>query len=67
MKMRGRELCGLYTYVAEGTLAPGMEIGYLIKDARKWKVYPERIASESDAECYRGLPEKAWGGDSFCV
>jgi DNA polymerase I len=41
-------------------LAPGMEIGYVIKDARKWEVDPERTASEFDAVYYRGLLDKAW-------
>jgi hypothetical protein len=27
-------------------LAPGMEIGYVVKDAHKWVVDPERTASE---------------------
>jgi hypothetical protein len=27
-------------------LAPGMEIGYVIRDARKWEVDPEKTASE---------------------
>jgi hypothetical protein len=35
-------------------LAPGMEIGYVIKDARKREVDPERTASEFDA--YNKLP-----------
>jgi hypothetical protein len=41
-------------------LAPGMEIGYVIRDARKWEVDPERNVSEFDAAYYRGLLEKAW-------
>ena len=41
-------------------LAPGMEIGYVVKDAKKWEVGPERTASEFDAVYYRGLLEKAW-------
>ena len=43
------------------TLAPGMEIGYVIRDAHKWEVDPERTASKFDATYYRGLLEKAWG------
>ncbi len=31
-------------------LAPGMEICYVIKDARKWDVNPERIASEFECD-----------------
>jgi hypothetical protein len=33
-------------------LAPGMEIGYGIKDAHKWVVDPERTASEFHAVYY---------------
>jgi DNA polymerase, archaea type len=40
-------------------LAPGMEISYVIRDARKWEVDPERTASKFDAVYYRGLLEKA--------
>ena len=40
-------------------LAPGMEIGYVIRDARKWEVDHERTASEFDAGYYGGLLEKA--------
>ena len=36
-------------------LAPGMEKGYVIRDARKWEVDPERTASKFDAVYYRGL------------
>jgi hypothetical protein len=40
-------------------LTPGMEIGYVIRDARKWEVDPERTASEFDPGYYRGFLEKA--------
>jgi DNA polymerase I len=46
-------------------LAPGMEIGYVIKDARRWEVAPERTASKFDAAYYRWLLEKAWGEAAF--
>ena len=42
------------------SLAPGMEISYVIRDARKWEVDPERTASVFDAGYNRGLLEKAW-------
>ena len=45
-------------------LAPEMEIGYVIKDARKWEVDPERIASKFDAIYYRVL-QKAWAEAAF--
>ena len=40
-------------------MAPGMDIGYVIRDAKKWKVDPERTAFAFDAVYYRGLLEKA--------
>jgi len=46
-------------------LAPGMEIGYVIRDARKWEVDPERTAFKFDPMYYRGLLEKAWGEAAF--
>jgi hypothetical protein len=46
-------------------LAPGMEIGYVLKDAKKWEVDPERTASKFDAGYYEGLLEKAWGEVAF--
>jgi hypothetical protein len=46
-------------------LAPGMEIGYVIRDARKWEVDPEITASKFDAAYYRGLLEKAWTETAF--
>ena len=48
-------------------LAPGMEIGYVIRDARKWEVDPERTASKFDAAYYRGLLEKAWRRRRLCL
>jgi len=42
-------------------LAPGMEIGYVVKDAKKWEVDPASIASEFNAGYYRGVLEKALG------
>ncbi len=41
-------------------LAPGMEIGYVVKDAKRWEVEPDRTASEFDAGYYRKLLDKAW-------
>jgi DNA polymerase I len=46
-------------------LAPGMEIGYIVTDAAKWKVDPERDASDFDAGYYGGLLEKAWAEVEF--
>jgi len=41
-------------------LAPGMEIGYVVKDAKKWDVEPGRTAAEFDTGYYVKLLEKAW-------
>jgi DNA polymerase I len=41
------------------SLAPGMEIGYVVRDARRWVVDVERDASGFDAGYYRKLLEKA--------
>jgi len=41
-------------------LAPGMKIGYVVKDAKRWEVDPDRTASEFDAGYYRILLDKAW-------
>jgi len=46
-------------------LAPGMEIGYVVKDAGRWEVEPERSASGFDAGYYRKLLEKAWKEVAF--
>ncbi|MGD0951830.1 MAG: hypothetical protein ABR985_05475 [Methanotrichaceae archaeon] len=47
------------------SLAPGMEIGYVIRDARKWEVDPEKTASKFDTAYYRGLLQKAWKEAAF--
>jgi DNA polymerase, archaea type len=41
-------------------LAPGMEIGYVVKDAKRWEVEPDGTASEFDVGYYRKLLDKAW-------
>jgi len=46
-------------------LAPGMTIDYVVKDASRWKVEPERTASEFDAGYYRKLIETAWVEAAF--
>ena len=46
-------------------LAPGMEIGYVVKDAGRWEVEPERTAAEFDAGYYGKLLEKAWEEAGF--
>jgi DNA polymerase I len=47
------------------SLAPGMEIGYVVKDAEGWVVDVERDASGFDVEYYGKLLEKAWQEVAF--
>jgi DNA polymerase I len=63
---RCAEASAVQAHMKQGIpLAPGMEIGYVIRDARKWKVDPERTASKFDAAYYRGLLEKSWEEAAF--
>jgi DNA polymerase I len=63
---RCAEASAVQAHMEQGIpLAPGMEIGYVIRDARKWVVDPERTASKFDAGYYRGLLEKAWREAAF--
>ena len=63
---RCAEASAVQAHMKQGIpLAPGMEIGYVIRDARKWEVDPERTASKFDAAYYRELLEKAWGEAAF--
>lgn len=48
-------------------LALGMEIGYVVTDAKKWEVEPERTAEEFDSGYYRKLLEKAWDEVAFVL
>ena len=58
---RCAEASAVQAYIKEGLpVAPGMEIDYVIRDACRWEVDPERTASEFDAIYYVGLLEKAW-------
>ena len=47
------------------SLVPGMEIGYVVKDAAKWDVDIERDANAFDAGYYGKLLEKAWEEAAF--
>ena len=59
---RCAEASAVQAHLKQGIpLAPGMEIGYVVKDAKKWEVEPERMASEFDIVYYGKLLEKAWG------
>ena len=63
---RCAEASAVQAHMKQGLpLAPGMEIGYVIRDARKWEVDPERTASKFDAVYYRGLLQKAWTETAF--
>ena len=63
---RCAEASAVEAHIKQGIpLAPGMEIGYVIRDARKWVVDPERTASKFDANYYQGLLEKAWAEAAF--
>jgi hypothetical protein len=46
-------------------LAPGMEIGYVMKNASIWEVDPERCASAFDTGYYEKLLKKAWDEVAF--
>ncbi len=41
-------------------LSPGMEVGYVVIDSRKWIVETEWNAESFDFKYYRGILEKAW-------
>jgi DNA polymerase I len=59
---RCAEASAVQAHLKQGiSLAPGMEICYVVKDAKKWEVEPERTASEFDIGYYGKLLEKAWG------
>ena len=63
---RCAEASAVQAHMKQGIpLAPGMEIGYVIRDARKWEVEPERTASKFDTVYYRGLLDKAWDEAEF--
>jgi len=49
------------------SLAPGMEISYVVKDAGRWNIKPERWASGFDAGYYGKLLEKAWEEAGFVL
>ena len=41
-------------------LVPAAHADYVVKDAKKWEVEPERTASKFDIGYYGKLLEKAW-------
>jgi len=46
-------------------ISPGMKIGYVVRDARHYRVDPEWNATMFDCAYYRDLLEKAWGEIAF--
>jgi hypothetical protein len=63
---RCAEASAVKAYQKQGLpLATGMEIGYVVRDAKKWQVDTERDALEFDVAYYGRLLEKAWIGISF--
>jgi DNA polymerase I len=63
---RCAEASAVQAHMKQGIpLAPGMEIGYVVKDASCWEVDPEGSASEFDAGFYGKLLEKAWSEVAF--
>ncbi|MBN1323177.1 MAG: DNA polymerase I [Methanotrichaceae archaeon] len=46
-------------------VAPGMEIGYLVRDSSRWVVDAEMEADRFDIGYYRRLLDKAWGEVAF--
>jgi DNA polymerase I len=48
-------------------VAPGMEIGYIVRDASRWLVEAGGEASEFDAAYYANLLEKAWDEVAFTL
>ena len=63
---RCAEASAVQAHMKQGIpLAPGMEVGYVIRDARKWEVDSERNASKFDAVYYRGMLQKAWAEAAF--
>ena len=43
------------------------EIGYVVRDAKRWDADPERTASEFDAAYYEKLLDKAWEEVAFAL
>jgi DNA polymerase, archaea type len=63
---RCAEASAVQAYMKQGVpIAPGMEIGYVVRYAKKWEVEPERTASEFDIGYYGKLLEKAWEETAF--
>ncbi|MDD1672990.1 MAG: type B DNA-directed DNA polymerase [Methanomicrobiales archaeon] len=60
------EAAAVAAYQREGIdLAPGMEVGYVVRDANTWDVTPPWDADSIDTRYYRTLLDKAWGEVAF--
>jgi DNA polymerase I len=65
---RCAEASAVKAYKERGfSLAPGMEIGYVVRNASRWEVDAERDASKFDAAYYLKLLNKAWDEVSFAL
>jgi DNA polymerase elongation subunit (family B) len=63
---RCAEASAVQAHLRQGIpLAPGMEIGYVVRDAKKWEADPQRTAKGFDAGYYGKLLEKAWGEAAY--
>lgn len=63
---RCAEASAVQAHMKQGiSLAPGMEIGYVVRNAGLWEVEPEGTASEFDVRYYGKLLEKAWEEAAF--
>jgi DNA polymerase I len=63
---RCAEASAVHAYQKRGlSLIPGMEIGYVVRDAKKWEVDTEIGATEFDAGYYGKLLYKAWDDVAF--
>jgi hypothetical protein len=48
-------------------VSPGMEIAYVVTDARRWAVALDWQAESFDATYYQALLERAWAEISFAL
>jgi len=65
---RCAEASAVQAHLKQGIpMAPGMEIGYVVKDAKRWVVEPQRTAEGFDARYYRKLLDKAWKEVDFVL
>ncbi|MBN1234930.1 MAG: type B DNA-directed DNA polymerase [Methanotrichaceae archaeon] len=65
---RCAEASAVHAYQKRGlSLVPGMEIGYVVKDAKTWDVDTKRDASEFDFGYYGKMLEKAWEEVAFIL